>query len=153
MSIILTEHPMIQQNINKHLEDLVNITRSLNNGEYAKIFSDNLEKLKTELTSHGEIILTTLVNDKAYQHIADIHLNSLKSNLTETYDKFIQNNNNLILDIKILILDIKNLKNECDNHKKYINTLENKVAINSILLGTIIGIYGIYKLFQGIKGY
>jgi hypothetical protein len=158
---VKNDYLIFKKSINKQINKQINSDIKeeipkylLNNGEYVKIFSDNLEKLKAELTSHGEIILTTLVNDKAYQHIADTHLNSLQSKLTETYDKFIQNNSKSIEDIQKnfdnLILDVKNLKNECDNHKKYINNLENIMAINCILLGTIISIstfYGIYKLF------
>ena len=158
---IKNDYLIFKKSINKQINKQINSDIKeeipkylLNNGEYVKIFSDNLEKLKAELTSHGEIILTTLVNDKAYQHIADTHLNNLQSNLIETYDKFIQNNSKLIEDIQNnfnnLILDVKNLKNEYDNHKKYINNLENIMAINCILLGTIISIssfYGMYKLF------
>ena len=182
MSVILNEddikfisnHPIIQynigENIKEHIDILIEDFKYIKNDylefknsmpkmlfenvAYKKIFDDNLEKLKTELTAHGEIILTTLVNDKAYQHIADTHLNNLHTTLTESCDSFLKNNSKSIEDIQNnfnnLILDVKNLKNECDNHKKYINNLENIMAINCILLGSIISIssfYGIYKLF------
>lgn len=118
------------------------------NSEYKKIFNDNLEKLKIELTTQGEIILTTLVNDKAYQHIADTHLNNLHTTLTESYQEFLKNNSKEIDDINNKII---NLQAEFNKKDESITHLNRFVILNSIITGcslSIISLYAIYKLFK-----
>lgn len=118
------------------------------NSEYKKIFNDNLEKLKIELTTQGEIILTTLVNDKAYQHIADTHLNNLHTTLTESYQEFLKNNSKEIDNINNKIINLQDESNKKDETIKHLNRF---VILNSIITGcslSIISLYAIYKLFK-----
>ena len=48
--------------------------RIISNDEYKHIYADNLEKLKLSLEQKGNQIMTSIINDSAYQNIADIHL-------------------------------------------------------------------------------
>lgn len=170
----ISNHPIIQDNIkdnikkqigpligdfkyikNDYLEFKNSMPKMLfENVEYKKIFEDNLQKLKTELTTHGEIILTTLVNDKAYQHIADTHLNNLHSTLSESYDLFLKNNSTIVENIKLefdnLNNEIINLKNKYNKQEEDINYLNKIIFINSTITCfafSVMSLYGIYKLF------
>jgi hypothetical protein len=183
MSIILNEddikfisnHPIIQynigENIKEHIDILIEDFKYIKNDylefknsmpkmlfenvAYKNIFDDNLEKLKTELTAHGEIILTTLVNDKAYQHIADTHLNNLDRSLTESYDSFLKNNSKLIDNIKLEFDNFnnknKNLENKYNKQEEDIKYLNKIVFINSVIIGcafSVIGLYHAYLKFR-----
>jgi hypothetical protein len=132
-----------------HIKDIVR-NYILENNELKNIIDKNLETLKSELTSHGEVILTTLLNDTAYQHIADAHLNTLNDKLTISYNNFLDKNNEIIIQLEKKVLkqekELVNMKNKYENHKFNFHNLESAVNTGFIIMGCMVGLYCCYKL-------